>query len=63
RIGALAKVAKILLRLNFHPTVRVEILPRMAEDFRQHGITQRLGLRQLSQAVGNPSPVYNAMAV
>ncbi|MEO5359617.1 MAG: PEP/pyruvate-binding domain-containing protein [Nitrospirota bacterium] len=49
RIGALARLAAILLRLNLHPSVWVEILPRMTEDFKQHGIPQRLTLTQLSE--------------
>ncbi|WP_420265091.1 PEP/pyruvate-binding domain-containing protein [Candidatus Magnetominusculus dajiuhuensis] len=49
RVGALSKLAAILLRLNFHPTVWVEILPRMTDDFNQKGIPQRVSLLQLSQ--------------
>ncbi|MBF0458831.1 MAG: hypothetical protein HQK99_13155 [Nitrospirae bacterium] len=49
KIGALARLAAILLRLNLHPTVWVEILPRMTEDFRENDIPQRLSLIELSQ--------------
>ncbi|MBF0557132.1 MAG: hypothetical protein HQK96_21675, partial [Nitrospirae bacterium] len=50
RIGALAKLVKILLRLNFHPGVWVEILPRMTEDFKDHGIARRIRLEELSHS-------------
>ncbi len=48
RRGALSKVAAILLQFNFHPTTIVEILPRMTEDFKDHGIDSKISLKELS---------------
>ncbi|MBF0343784.1 MAG: PEP/pyruvate-binding domain-containing protein [Nitrospirae bacterium] len=48
RIGALSKLAKILLHLNFHPAAQIEILPRMTEDFKEHNIPSRINIHTLS---------------
>ncbi|MCG6552855.1 MAG: PEP/pyruvate-binding domain-containing protein [Candidatus Magnetominusculus sp. LBB02] len=49
RIGALARLASILLRLGLAPSLWVEVLPRMTEDFGQHGVPQRLPLKRLAR--------------
>ncbi len=49
RIGAMKKTAQILLKCNFHHSTQVEILPRMTEDFKDHGIENRIRLDRLSE--------------
>lgn len=49
RIDSLSKTAQILIRFGVNSAIRVEILPRMTEDFSAYGIKRNVTLVELSE--------------